>query len=205
MLITILVRQPTVLRCIYFLLLNTFKPRWVPLIVKHTVVSCIWHTGGVHSGFAAATGIWLAYAIALLLGHQKSAYLWITVAAAALLLLSLVLLFCTALPQTRRQHHDAFEFMHRFVGWLCLATAWVIVVMFDNYDESTSEWHFHMSNFLKAFEFWASCVITFFIVLPWATYVHKVPVECVVESKNIVTLKFEGGSQVASVSTSFRH
>ncbi len=156
-LITVLVRQSTVLRLAYFLLLNIFRYWWVPLPVKHAVVSFIWHIGGVHSGCAASAIIWLGYALALLCSQSNTMAMWGVVIVAAVLLLALVSVIVTALPQMRARYHDLFESVHRFVGWLCLALVWGIVVVYDNFDEDQAVFAFHVLNFVTAFEFWVAC------------------------------------------------
>ena len=204
-LITILVRQPTILRLVYFILLQTFRPRWVPLSVKHAVVSFICHIGGVHSGFAASTILWLTYAIAMLCSHQNPIPIWAVVSTAAVLLIALLLVFITALPCVRERYHNLFESVHRFVGWCCLALVWAVVIVFDGFDQNHATLSFHVLNFLKAFEFWVACIITFFIALPWGVYMHKVPVTTVVHSATIVTLKFQGGLRLGLLGGIARH
>lgn len=190
---------------IYCILLNLFRYWWVPLPVKHAVVSFIWHIGGVHSGFAASAIIWLAYAVAVLCSHHNALALWAIAAAAAVLLVALVMVFITALPQVRARCHNLFESVHRFVGWLCLALVWSIVIIFDGFDLNQATFSFHVINFVTAFEFWVACIVTFFIVLPWSVYVHKVPVTTVVQSTSIVTLKFHGGLRLGLLGAIARH
>lgn len=204
-LMTVLVRQPTVLRLVYFFLLNIFRYWWVPLPVKHAVVSFVWHIGGVHSGFAASAIIWLAYALALICSHSNAMALWGVAIAAAVLLLALVSVFATSLPQPRARYHNLFESVHRFVGWLCLALVWTIVIIYDGFDADQAVFAFHILSFVTAFEFWVACIVTFFIALPWSAYVHKVPVATVVQSTSIVTLKFHGGLRLGLLGAVARH
>jgi len=84
----------------------------------------VYSYGGFHSGCAAAGMLWYL-AFAVLLGveltdpRNSSAF-----ALAVLISILLLAVSLSAFPAFRVAHHNAFEAIHRYVGWTCIGLLW---------------------------------------------------------------------------------
>lgn len=91
-LITVLVRQATLIRVLYFVLLHTVCYRWVPLVSKNSAVSFLVHIWGLHNGSALSRVIWRTYAIVRLCQRSNTTALWLIAALAVPLQMPLMLI-----------------------------------------------------------------------------------------------------------------
>lgn len=119
--IAVLVRNEHVVNAM-FRSVCTLEPS-TPLSVRR-VGAKIYSYGGFHSGCATAGMLWyLAFAILLSadLGDlaKRSAF-----AFALLISILLLVISCSAFPAFRVSHHNTFEAVHRYAGWLCVGLLW---------------------------------------------------------------------------------
>lgn len=116
----------------------------------------------------------------------------VVVAFAILSLLSLTSL--AAFPLIRHLHHNLFERIHRFVGWIALSLLWIFITLTVSYDPKTKSYNNAGigSKLIKQQEFLLTLGITLLIAIPWMT-VRRVPVKVTSPSGHATIIKFEGG------------
>ncbi|XP_074373495.1 adenylate-forming reductase 03009-like [Apium graveolens] len=186
-----LCRNEAFLRCVFWLAVKVFGRAWIPLWIKTSTTAFLQSLGGIHSGCGVSSIIWLVYAIILAIrNREESSLLTIYVAFAILFLVLLSSL--AAFPLVRHLHHNVFERIHRFAGWLALVLVWLFIVLTLSYEPSSKLYHFRLSKYVKAPELWLTLVITCLIILPWLT-VKRVPVNISSPSGHASIIKFEGG------------
>ena len=166
--IAILIRQHYVINALFWL--ATRAPLHWPLAIRATLAK-VYHFGGIHVGCAiAATGWYIAFAIAILRSEPSPA-LFATVCLELAILVAITLV---SMPMIRSRHHDAFEIIKRFGGWGSLALIWVQSALLGDI-----AWHL-------------LGVITLSVALPWLR-LRKVPVELVVPSSHVALAHFDYG------------
>ncbi|KAK1404224.1 adenylate-forming reductase 03009 [Heracleum sosnowskyi] len=186
-----LCRNEAFLRCVFWLAVKLFGRAWIPLWIKTLTTSFLQSLGGIHSGCGVSSIIWLLYAIILTIQHrEKSSLLIISVAFSILFFILLSSL--AAFPLVRHLHHNVFERIHRFAGWLALVLVWLFVVLTLSYEPSSKLYDFSLFEYVKALELWLTLVITCLIILPWLT-VKRVQVRVSSPSGQASIIKFEGG------------
>ncbi len=124
----------------------------------------------------------------------------------------LVAIIVFAYPTFRIKRHDAFERMHRFMGWTATALVWSqvrfsfthpstfvvtnwfqVVVLTNDYKGDKSLGH----ALVHSAPFWLMMVLSWSLILPW-TKLQKVPVRSVVLSNHAVRLFVDYGQSILS-------
>ncbi|XP_019068301.1 adenylate-forming reductase 06235 [Solanum lycopersicum] len=188
-----LCRSEAFLRVVFWLAVNCLGWSWIPTRIKTMVTSLLQSLGGIHSGCAISSIAWLIYALILTLNDKKNTSPEIVVVAFAILsLLSLTSL--AAFPLIRHLHHNLFERIHRFVGWIALSLLWIFITLTVSYDPKTKSYNNAGigSKLIKQQEFLLTLGITLLIAIPWMT-VRRVPVKVTSPSGHATIIKFEGG------------
>ncbi|MCD7463151.1 hypothetical protein HAX54_050043 [Datura stramonium] len=187
-----LCRSEAFLRAVFWLAVNCFGWPWIPIRIKTFITSLLQSLGGIHSGCAISSISWLVYALILTLKDTKNTSPEIVVVAFAILsLLSISSL--AAFPLVRHLHHNFFERIHRFVGWIALSLLWIFITLTVSYDPETKSYNAKTgAKLIKQQEFWFTLGITVLIVIPWMT-VRRVPVKVTSPSGHASIIKFEGG------------
>lgn len=151
-----------------------------PLWMRLQAAYILHHIGGVHSGAAIASVMWLAYDLSRrLIEHcpncfSTSVYYGIETVLRGLLLAILTLACIGAHPWVRRKHHNVFEVTHRALGWSGLVTLWAA----DSFGRAQegSEWNGYALRYLfTSPSFWLQTVATLLVAAPWFC-VRKMPV-----------------------------
>jgi len=128
LMITILFRQENFVNLLYEI--ATCVPHWTPLYIRRRL-ALVFHYGGAHSGAGVAAVTWYLLYTALATKefaqtHERAQIPNVVTS------YILVVMFCAILggahPRFRVRYHDRFEVMHRFAGWIALATFWVHTV-----------------------------------------------------------------------------
>jgi hypothetical protein len=164
--IGILIRQQYLINALFSVAISI--PTSWPLWIRWTAGK-IYHFGGIHSGCNIGGSLsFLGFAVSAYWGfrNETMAVSPITVWSAAALTFLLAAIVLTAIGPLRARRHDLFERMHRFGGWSALALFWLQSWSFAN-DMGR--------EFTRTSAFWALCLITFSIALPWLR-LKKVPV-----------------------------
>ena len=69
-----------------------------------------------------------------------------------------VFIVVTTTPKLRAKHHNGFELVHRFGGWLSLALLWALTLVQVGHSGAP---------LLATQEFWVLCAVTAAIIAPW--------------------------------------
>ncbi|KAK0504217.1 hypothetical protein EDD18DRAFT_1099436 [Armillaria luteobubalina] len=174
--IAILMREEHVINALFAIACSV--PQSWPFFIRK-MAARVYHNGGVHSGAAVSGTVWL-----ILLAVQATRELVqgkgtsvTTVALTYIVLAFLVGIVVFAYPTFRIKRHDAFERMHRFMGWTATALVW------SQGDKSLGHALVHSAPF------WLMMVLSWSLILPWAR-LQKVPVRSVVLSNHAVHILF---------------
>ncbi|CAL3963300.1 unnamed protein product [Diplocarpon coronariae] len=146
----------------------------------------IYHLGGLHSGCAISSLVWLMVFIAWsTITRPEPAILSVSYLILALMLA----IVATAHPAMRIKHHDRFERVHRFAGWTALVLFWVQTVVVTNSFRGRKT----LGSALVANPgMWLVATATFSVALPWL-HLRRVSVRADVLSAHAVRLYFDYG------------
>ncbi|WP_328871190.1 hypothetical protein OHT76_14285 [Streptomyces sp. NBC_00287] len=164
--LAIVVRQQYVINL--FFRLATWAPTSWPLRVRWSLGK-VYHFGGLHVGGALAGTGWF---VALTLTDSNNARAGV----GWLLLTLLTFIIATALPPFRSRHHDHFEKIHRFGGWMALALFWTHTLMSTPGPVPLA----------------VLAVVTFSVALPWLR-LRKVDVRVERPSPHVALARFDYG------------
>ncbi|THW10766.1 hypothetical protein D6D25_07556 [Aureobasidium pullulans] len=162
--VAILVRNEHVVNAL-FRLACTLKPS-APLSVRK-VGGKVYSYGGFHSGCATSGSLWYLL-FTILLGvdlrdpYKRSAFGFAVVTSVLLLIISLA-----AIPAFRVSHHNAFEAIHRYVGWFSVTLLWTqlsVSIATTNYLTGEPVGLLMVKSVL----FWCLIIITLAIIYPWS-------------------------------------
>ena len=191
LLLAVLMRQEFLINALYEIFVNipTSWPLWFR-------VRCakIYHFGGIHSGAAVASALWLLAAnISDIVcngktncnaswGPQSAATKAISWILTGLYVVNLTM----AYPAIRRKYHNNFEHVHRFVGWTMLGLFWAQVVCSTNDTRGEKSLG---DALLVTPPIWMLVVATLSIAQSWF-WLRKVPVKAERLSDHAVRLHF---------------
>ncbi|KAH9936373.1 uncharacterized protein B0H18DRAFT_1081996 [Fomitopsis serialis] len=183
----ILMRQEHVINA--FFTVACLAPRSWPLWIRR-ILARVYSIGGIHSGTGVSGTVWLilfvGQATREVIKKEKTSVATLTVSYVILVLLLAMVIF--AWPKFRIQHHDAFEIIHRFVGWSAVALVWAQVILLVKDYKSPDETLGHAVA--QSPPFWLTLIMSISIILPWAR-LRKVPVRAEVLSEHCVRLYFD--------------
>lgn len=173
--LAVLIREQHLINALFRLALAV--PRHWPLAARWAAAK-VYHLGGIHVGAAIGGTAWL---IAAALQGQPSAVNGVLVWAIAVIVIAMSI---AAAPPLRERHHDWFERLHRFGGWLAITFLWVQQAL-----ARTSPQSFDYHRLLQLA---LTAAITIIVALPWLR-LRRVPitVERVSAHAAVVTLQAE--------------
>ncbi|KAF7322797.1 Urb2 domain-containing protein [Mycena chlorophos] len=151
------------------------------------------HLGGIHSGCALSGVLWLMFKVVNAFLHMDVEHDAI-LAMGVVTNIAVIISALSAFPWVRNTHHNVFERHHRFIGWFGLLCTWVFVILGDAYDPVTRSWNAAGVKLIRHQDFWYTCSMTFFILLPWLC-LREVPVEVELPSSKVAIIRFERGMQ----------
>ncbi|KIM29823.1 hypothetical protein M408DRAFT_67200 [Serendipita vermifera MAFF 305830] len=192
------VRNELFLRGLFCLCVTLFQ-KWTPLWFRIALTAFLQHLGGIHSGAATSSLIWLIYALIRSLQSPNTTHV-VVLAMSVTVTFFIAIVILSALPFIRERHHNVFEHHHRFAGWGGLVFTWVFVVLgcmqvpSTRADGGNVEWKWDASALVRAQQFWFALFITILIFVPWFT-VRKVQVEITTPSPRVALIKFQCGIQ----------
>lgn len=196
--LAVLIRQDFVINFLYTITCSV--PKSWPFAIRKRCAK-IFHLGGVHSGAAVSSGLWLlvfniSNAVcglsnrAVCPGYtpQSTASLVISWMLSALF----VVMFVMAWPSIRKVRHDLFERVHRFVGWTMLALFWVQVVLgAEDFRRANMPVGTTLGDAVVVTPgFWLLVIATISIAMSWL-FLRKVNVDAEVLSDHAVRLHFD--------------
>ncbi|WP_199041750.1 hypothetical protein [Glycomyces salinus] len=175
--LAILIRRQRLINLLFRL--ATAAPVTWPLRVRWTLAK-VYHFGGLHVGGALSGTLWFGAFVGL--ATAQGAPTDVLVLAYALVALFVCIVVMT-LPRLRAKHHNRFELVHRFGGWLSLVLLWALTLVQIG--------HTGVSPFASP-EFWVLCVLTVAIAAPW-TRLRRVPVDIKRPSSHVAIARFTHG------------
>lgn len=188
--VTVLMRQEYVVNALFV----TFGqlPQNLPLKVRHLAAK-VYHYGGIHSGAGISSFLWFLLfnnAIAKLCrgGQTPRGYKIGILFFMSLIDVFFILIIVFAEPKLRGKVHNVWETTHRFAGWMCIGSFWVLfglLAKVQSEDEKQSVGHV----FLHSPTFWCLLIISISLILPWLR-LRSVPVEPVQLSDHAVSPSF---------------
>ncbi|MBG6164882.1 hypothetical protein IWQ54_004567 [Labrenzia sp. EL_195] len=192
----ILIRQQRVINALFWL--ATRIPVTWPLWIRWGAGK-VFHFGGFHYGGTVAGTLWFAFLLYAMVADRLSGSLQIsnvTLSLSGLMVTLMSLMIVTAMSRFRTRFHNAFEKIHRFVGWTVLALFWAQTVSISG----------DMGVALTGTpSFWMLCIITLSIASPWLT-LKRVRVEIVKPSDHVVLARFNyGDTPFAGSSNAISH
>ncbi|CAK8536350.1 unnamed protein product [Lathyrus sativus] len=186
-----LCRSEVALRFLFWFVVKTIGKPFVSLRIKTATTSFLQSVGGIHSSCGVSSIAWLVYS--LILTIQNNDKTSPEILAVTFTILSLITLSSlAAFPLIRHLHHNAFERIHRFSGWLALILLWLFILLSISYEPSSKTYHLTISKMVKKQECWFTLAITILILIPWLS-IKKVQVHVTAPSNHASIIKFEGG------------
>jgi len=179
----ILIRQQRVINALFWL--ATRIPTSWPLWIRWGAGK-VFHFGGLHSGGTVAGTIWFGFLLyAMIWNRANGAALPsdLTLGLSATMVALMILMVISALGPIRARFHNAFEKIHRFVGWTVLGLFWAQTISIT---QDTG------GELLHSPAFWMLCLITLSILSPWLS-LKRVDVEIVKPSNHAVIARFDYG------------
>ncbi|WP_305987246.1 hypothetical protein [Roseibium sp. MMSF_3544] len=192
----ILIRQQRIINALFWL--ATRIPVSWPLWIRWGAGK-VFHFGGLHYGGTVAGTLWFAFLLFAMASDRLAGspqVSVITLALSGLMVVLMCLMIGTALSRFRTRFHNAFEKIHRFVGWTVLALFWAQTVSITrDMDVPLTETP----------AFWMLCLITLSIASPWLT-LKRVDVGIVKPSNHVVLARFDyGDTPFAGSSNAISH
>ncbi len=181
--IAILIRQQRVVNALFWL--ATRVPKSWPLWIRWGAGK-VFHFGGLHSGGTVSGTLWFAFLLFGMAANRLDGAAIPsdrTLTLTAVLVGLMTLMIVSAQGPVRARFHNAFEKIHRFVGWTVLGLFWVQTVSITA-DAGVDPW--------QMTAFWVLCVLTLSIVSPWLT-MKRVKVDVVKPSNHAVLVRFDYG------------
>ncbi|GAA2143691.1 hypothetical protein [Glycomyces algeriensis] len=175
--LAVLIRRQRLINLLFKL--ATAAPVTWPLRVRWTLAK-VYHFGGLHVGGALAGSLWFgAFVVLATVELAPADVLAVAYALVALFAAMLV----TTVPKLRAKHHDRFELVHRFGGWLSLVLLWWMTMLQIGHGGEPV---------FAVLEFRVLVVVTIAIVAPW-TRLRRVPVDVKRPSSHVAIARFTHG------------
>lgn len=179
----ILIRQQRLVNALFWL--ATRVPTSWPLWIRWGAGK-VFHFGGLHSGGTVAGTIWFGFLLFGMVANRLNGASLpsdLTLGLSGTMIVLMSLMIISALGPIRARFHNAFEKIHRFVGWTVLCLFWTQTVSITR--DTGGE-------LLGTPAFWALCLITLSIVSPWLS-LKRVKVDIVKPSNHAVLARFNYG------------
>lgn len=185
----VLVRQDAVINILYTIFCSV--PKGAPLWVRARCGK-IYHLGGVHSGAGVCATSWLLAStirstVAYGRARGSSRDSLATIVVSWLLSAICCAIVGFAWPSFRKNYHNLFERLHRFLGWTALCLFWVRTVL-SVHDATPAGQDLGLA-LVRSPGFWMLGVATCSIASSWL-FLRRVPVNAVPLSDHAIQLHF---------------
>ncbi|KAK2752695.1 hypothetical protein FQN54_008073 [Arachnomyces sp. PD_36] len=190
--VAVLIRNDFIINLVYTVTCSA--PKSWPLWIRRRCAK-IYHLGGMHSGAASAAVFW--YTASLIHSTWSTVHDGPTRASTATLAVSwitlglLFVILASAWPPFRKSHHNAFEVIHRLVGWTAVILIWIQTGL----SARDKRMYFYPSTGIGTIlitdpTFWLLITITCSIITSWL-FLKKVDIDAEVLSDHAVRLHFD--------------
>jgi hypothetical protein len=144
-------------------------PKRTPLRIRR-ILTKVFEFGGVHSSAAICSLLWfIRLAVFFTMSFENGELRDIpvfTLAYVLLLLFTGIVIF--AHPKLRSKTHNTFERMHRFGGWLCSVTFWILIILTAKaIADEPNAIHSTTHILIRLPSFWLLSLNTIHSFVPW--------------------------------------
>ena len=191
--VALLFRQENFVNLVYEIAI--LCPHSAPVWIRSKLAK-VFHYGGAHSGAGVAAVVWYIMYTAVTtkdyIDHRDSTPALANLITSYVLVTMFCLILAGAHPTFRRMHHDYFEAVHRYSGWVALATFWTHTIFAANeYRVLESNPPVSLGRYLISTpNFWTLCVSTSTSILSWGR-LRRVDVHSEVLSDHATRLHFK--------------
>ncbi|KAF8205871.1 hypothetical protein K438DRAFT_1756616 [Mycena galopus ATCC 62051] len=173
LMVTLLFRQENFVNLAYEIAISC--PHTAPLWLRSRLAK-VFHYGGAHSGSGVAAVVWYIMYTAVTTRDcimQPNKWAVSNVLTSYILVTMFCFILAAAHPVLRRRYHNQFEAVHRFSGWVALASFWMHSIFSGNQYrvlEATGEADPPtLGRYLIGTpNFWTLCISTSCSILSWA-------------------------------------
>ncbi|KAJ6515286.1 hypothetical protein C8R45DRAFT_919358 [Mycena sanguinolenta] len=168
LMVTLLFRQENFVNLAYEIAVAC--PHSAPLWLRRRLAK-VFHYGGAHSGSGVAAVVWyIMYTAVTTRDYIADPSKWglANVATSYILLTMFIFILAAAHPVLRRRYHDYFEAVHRYSGWVALATFWMHSIFAGNQYRVFEMGPPSLGRYLISTpNFWTLCISTSCSILSW--------------------------------------
>ncbi|KAJ7827618.1 hypothetical protein B0H14DRAFT_2813841 [Mycena olivaceomarginata] len=173
-------------------------PHSAPLWLRRRLAK-VFHYGGAHSGAGVAAVVWyIMYTAETTRDYIADPNRWAlaNLATSYILVTMFIFILAAAHPVLRRRYHDYFEAVHRYSGWVALATFWMHSIFSANQYRVFESGPPSLGRYLISTpNFWTLCISTSCSILSWGRLrKHDVYPEPVLEWHAFATIPDDDGS-----------
>ncbi|KAI5365466.1 putative ferredoxin-NADP reductase (FNR), nucleotide-binding domain-containing protein [Septoria linicola] len=193
--VCLLMRQEHCINVIFRTILSL--PHSCSISIRRHAAKVYCH-GGMHSACGISALLWYIFfaVLATDISWMNSTYELVVPALSGVILFFLLILTIASTPWFRREYHNVWEVLHRFVGWFSVAILWGQLFCINaNFSWLYSE---HFGRMLvKTPSFWMLIVITLLLIYPWL-YLRKVFFVAEKISSHAIQLRFKTKKPIPS-------
>ncbi|KAK7053972.1 Nonribosomal peptide synthetase 12 [Favolaschia claudopus] len=168
LMIALLFRQENFVNLCYEIALAC--PHRAPVWLRRRLAK-VFHYGGAHSGAGVAAVVWyIMYTAVTTKDYIAAPNKWAlaNLVTSYVLVTMFVFILAAAHPVLRRRYHDYFEAVHRYSGWVALATFWMHSVFAANQYRIFEAPTPSLGRYLISTpNFWTLCISTSCSILSW--------------------------------------
>ncbi|KAJ6615592.1 hypothetical protein B0H10DRAFT_2220240 [Mycena sp. CBHHK59/15] len=168
LMVTLLFRQENFVNLVYEIAVAC--PHSAPLWLRRRLAR-VFHYGGAHSGAGVAAVVWyIMYTAVTTRDYIASPNKWAlaNLSTSCILVTMFCFILAAAHPVLRRRYHDHFEAVHRYSGWVALATFWMHSVFSANQYRVLEAGPPSIGRYLISTpNFWTLCISTSCSILSW--------------------------------------
>lgn len=168
LMVALLFRQENFVNLAYEIAVSC--PHSAPLWLRRRLAK-VFHYGGAHSGAGVAAVVWyIMYTAVTTRDYVATPNMWAlaNLATSYILVTMFIFILAAAHPVLRRRYHDYFEAVHRYSGWVALATFWMHSIFSANQYRMFEAGPPSMGRYLiNTPNFWTLCISTSCSILSW--------------------------------------
>ncbi|KAJ7265414.1 hypothetical protein B0H12DRAFT_1100665 [Mycena haematopus] len=168
LMVTLLFRQENFVNLAYEIAVAC--PHSAPLWLRRRLAK-VFHYGGAHSGAGVAAVVWyIMYTVVTTRDYIADPNKWAlaNLATSYILVTMFIFILAAAHPVLRRRYHDYFEAVHRYSGWIALATFWMHSIFAANQYRVFELGPPSLGRYLISTpNFWTLCISTSCSILSW--------------------------------------
>ncbi|KAF7335571.1 Nonribosomal peptide synthetase 12 [Mycena venus] len=191
LMVTLLFRQENFVNLAYEIAVAC--PHSAPFWLRRRLAK-VFHYGGAHSGAGVAAVVWyIMYTAVITSDYIADPNRWAlaNLTTSYILVTMFVFMLAAAHPTLRRKYHNHFEAVHRYSGWIALATFWMHSIFSANQYRVFEAGPPSLGRYLISTpNFWTLCISTSCTIISWAR-LRRHDVDPEVLSSHVIRLHFK--------------